>query len=136
MESYVLPGAEYLQNGDTTCEGVTCLVWGRLIKRLVQHADVYVTIQEKKFASNFKQVSLLDQVSICCRQLSTSEQRSTLRFQDGHFARLAGDVVEVFSCFKVEATLWVDKQCYQDVMVKLLDRPGENLFIDVGTRVV
>ena len=56
-------------------------------------------------------VARLDQVSICHRQLAASDQNSTLRIQDGHFARLAGDVVEVFSCPKMKSTLCVDKQC-------------------------
>ena len=65
-------------------------------------------------ANRVIKVARLDQVSICHRQLAASDQPSTLRPQDGHFAWLAGDVVQVFSCPKMKATLRVDKQCYQD----------------------
>ena len=91
-------------------------------------------------ANQLVEMSLLDQVSICCccSQLSTSDQRnnSTLKLQDGHFAPLARDLVQVFYCPKVKATLWVAEQYYQDIPVKIMDQPEENLFIDVNTRVV
>ena len=32
VQSYVSAGAEYLQNGDTTCQGVTRVIRGRMIK--------------------------------------------------------------------------------------------------------
>ena len=78
-------------------------------------------------------VSDLDQVSLCRRQLAAADQRSTLRLQDGQFARLSGDVVEVFACPKVKATLRVTKHCYQDIPITIKDQPAEDLFIDINT---
>ena len=49
VQSYVSAGAEYLQNGDTTCKGVTRVIRGRVIKRLIQHAEDFITLQEEKF---------------------------------------------------------------------------------------
>ena len=46
--------------------------------------------------------------------------------QDGPFARLSNNFVEVFPCPKVEAVLQVTKHCYQD----------EDLFIDIDTGVL
>ena len=65
-------------------------------------------------ANRVIKVAHLDQVRICSAT-AASDQNSTLRIQDGHFARLAGDVVEVFFCPKIKATLRVDTQCYQDI---------------------
>ena len=47
--------------------------------------------------------------------------------------RLSGDVVEVFACPKVEATLRVAKHCYQDIPITIKDQPAENLFIDIDS---
>ena len=54
-----------------------------------------------------------------------------LKLQDGHFACLSDDLVEVFACPKVEATLRVAKHCYQDIPITIKDQPAENLFIDI-----
>ena len=81
------------------------------------------------------EVSQLDQISICRPQLAASDQHSTLKLQDSHFARLSGEVVEVFACPKIEAILRVAKHCYQDIPITVKDQPAdEDLFID--TRVL
>ena len=87
-------------------------------------------------ASRIAEVSKLDQISLCGRQLAATDQRSTLRLQDRHFARLAGDVVELFACPKVTATLRVAEHCYQDIPVSIKDRATEDLFIDVDRRII
>ena len=69
-------------------------------------------------AKRMVELSRLDQVTLCCRQLSTTDKRSTLKLQD---ACLAGDIIEVFSLPKVEAVLQVTKHCYQDIPVKVID---------------
>ena len=57
VQSYVSAGAEYLQNGDTTCKDVTRVNRGRVIKRLIQHAEVFITLQEEKFEMSATSVS-------------------------------------------------------------------------------
>ena len=57
VQSYVSAGAECLQNGDTTCKGVTRVIRGRVIKRLIQHAKVFITLQEEKFEMSSTSVS-------------------------------------------------------------------------------
>ena len=92
----------------------------RLLTLLPEEVDPFInlaTLQDYLSlgdANRVIKVARLDQVSICHRQLAASDQPSSLRLQDGHFALLAGDVVQVFSCPKMKATLRVDKQCYQD----------------------
>ena len=39
VQSYVSAGAEYFQSSDTTCQGVTQVINGRVIKPLIQHAE-------------------------------------------------------------------------------------------------
>ena len=73
-------------------------------------------------------MSQLDQISLCHRQLTASDQRSTLK--------LSGRVVEVFACPKVETTLQVTKHCYQDIPVTIKDQPDKDLFINIDTQVL
>ena len=87
-------------------------------------------------SNRLAEVSDLDQISLCRRQLAAADQRSTLRLQDGHFARLSGDVVELFACPKVAATLRVAKHCYQDIPISIKDQSVEDLFIDNDKRVI
>ena len=49
-------------------------------------------------SNRLAEVSDLDQISLCHCQLAATDQRSTLRLQDGHFACLSSDFVELFAC--------------------------------------
>ena len=57
--SYIFVGTMNLEDGETTYQGEMCMVKGELIKPLVQHFDVFITIQELAFMMLVTTVSVI-----------------------------------------------------------------------------